>query len=92
MLALRRAVYNDSSIETDILSLIIEAATDKPLAEYIEGQVWWKMGAEKDAGFATDGAGFPLAQGGLSMTLPDVARSSGEPIVPPAKRSLNALQ
>ena len=45
------ALFNYSSIQTDILGLIIEGATGVPLAEYFEEKIWSKIGAEREAGF-----------------------------------------
>jgi len=69
-------VFNYSSIQTEILGLIIQGASGKPLAEFFEEYFWSKLGAEHDAGFGTDGYGQPIAQGAISMTLPDFARAS----------------
>jgi len=67
-------VFNYASVQTDILALIIQEASGKPLAEFFEEEFWSKLGAEHDAGFGTDGHGQPIAQGAISMTLPDFAR------------------
>jgi CubicO group peptidase (beta-lactamase class C family) len=69
-------VFNYSSIQTEILGLIIQEASGKPLAEFFEEEFWSKLGAEHDAGFGTDGYGQPITQGALSMTLPDYARAA----------------
>jgi len=69
-------VFNYSSIQTEILGLIIQGASGKPLAEFMEEELWSKLGAEHDAGFGTDGFGQPIAQGAMSMTLPDFARAA----------------
>jgi len=69
-------VFNYSSIQTDILGMIIEGASGKPLAEFFEEEFWAKLGAEYAAGFGTDGFGQPIAQGAISMTLPDFARAA----------------
>ena len=69
-------VFNYSSIQTDILGLIIQGATRKPLAKFFEQEFWSKLGAEHPAGFGTDGFGQPIAQGAISMTLPDFARAA----------------
>jgi CubicO group peptidase (beta-lactamase class C family) len=47
-----------------------------PLAEFFEKKCWSKLGAEHPAGFGTDGHGQPIAQGAISMTLPDFARAA----------------
>jgi len=67
-------VFNYASVQTDILALIIQEASGKPLAEFFEEEFWSKLGAEHDTGFGTDGHGQPIAQGAISMTLPDFAR------------------
>ena len=67
-------VFNYASVQTDILALIVQEVSGKPLAEFFEEEFWSKLGAEHDAGFGTDGHGQPIAQGAISMTLPDFAR------------------
>jgi CubicO group peptidase (beta-lactamase class C family) len=67
-------VFNYSSIQTEILGMIVQEASGKPLAEFFQEEFWSKLGAEHDAGMATDGFGQPIMQGGISMTLPDFAR------------------
>lgn len=69
-------VFNYASIQTEILGLIVQEACGTPLAEFFAQELWSKLGAEHDAGFATDGFGQPIAQGGMSMTLPDFARAA----------------
>jgi CubicO group peptidase (beta-lactamase class C family) len=69
-------VFNYSSIQTEILGLIIQESSGKPLAELFEEEFWSKLGAEHDAGFGTDGYGQPIGQGAISMTLPDFARAA----------------
>ena len=69
-------VFNYASIQTDILGMIIEGATGKPLEEYFETEFWSRLGAEFPAGMGTDGFGQPIVQGTISMTLPDFARTA----------------
>jgi len=69
-------VFNYSSIQTDILGVIVQEACGMPLADFFEKEFWSKLGAEHNAGFGTDGYGQPIAQGALSMTLPDFARAA----------------
>ena len=69
-------VFNYASIQTDILGLIVQESSGQPLAEFFEEHFWSKLGAEHDAGYGTDGFGQPIAQGALSMTLPDFARAA----------------
>jgi len=88
-------VFNYSSIQTEVLGLIVQEACGVPLAEFFEQELWSKLGAEHDAGFVTDGFGQPIAQGAISMTLPDFARAAmfvlnngkthtGEQVIDPA--------
>lgn len=66
--------FQYAPIQSDILGMIIEGATGKPLAVYFEQEFWSKIGAEFAAGMGTDGFGQAIVQGAISMTLPDFAR------------------
>ena len=54
----------------------VQEASGQPLAEFFEEHFWSKLGAEHDASYGTDGFGQPIAQGAISMTLPDFARTA----------------
>ena len=69
-------VFNYASIQTDILGMVLEGATGKPLESFFEEEFWSKIGAEFPAGMGTDGYGQPIVQGAISMTLPDFARAA----------------
>jgi len=69
-------VFNYASVQTEILALVVQETSGKPFAEFFEDEFWSKLGAEHDAGFGTDGHGQPIAQGAISMTLPDFARAA----------------
>ncbi|AHF88028.1 6-aminohexanoate-dimer hydrolase (plasmid) [Rhizobium leguminosarum bv. trifolii WSM1689] len=62
------------SIETDVLSFALERATATPLAELVSRELWAPMGAEEDAYFTVDAAGYALGDGGFNATLRDYAR------------------
>jgi CubicO group peptidase (beta-lactamase class C family) len=62
------------SIETDVLALVLESATGVALAPLVSRELWQPMGAEADARFTVDAAGYALADGGLNATLRDYAR------------------
>ena len=62
------------SILTDVLAWVIERAAGKRLHELISGELWQPMGAEFDAEITLDGRGNPMADGGISATLRDLAR------------------
>lgn len=66
--------FDYRSANTDVLGLVIEAATRQPLAEVIRDVLWSPMGAEHDADITLDSAGTALADGGICATLRDLAR------------------
>jgi CubicO group peptidase (beta-lactamase class C family) len=68
------ADFNYRSIETDVLGFVIERATGARLAELVSRELWAPMGAEEDACFTVDPAGFACACGGLNATLRDLSR------------------
>jgi CubicO group peptidase (beta-lactamase class C family) len=62
------------SIETDVLSFVLQRVTATPLAELVSRELWVPMGAEEDAYFTVDPAGYALGDGGFNATLRDYAR------------------
>ncbi len=62
------------SIETDVIAWVMERATGSPLAELVSRELWQPLGAERDANFTVDPAGFASADGGFNATLRDYAR------------------
>ncbi len=89
------SIFNYNSSLTNVLGRAIETVYDKDLATIFEDKIWQKLGTENDAGFGQDRKGFHLAEGTMSMTLPDLARagnlvltkgtnSIGEQVVPAA--------
>src|SRR5208282_517497 len=62
------------SIETDVLGFTLQRAAGRPLAELISDDVWVPLGAEQDAYFTVDPAGYACASGGFNATLRDYAR------------------
>jgi CubicO group peptidase (beta-lactamase class C family) len=63
-----------ASAETQVLSLVLRAATGQPLADYLSEKIWQPMGAEADATWLTDASGHELGYMGLNATLRDWAR------------------
>lgn len=61
------------SINTEILGQVIQNATGRGLAEYMEEKLWKKIGPDHDA-YWTLSNGTELAMGGLSVSLRDYAR------------------
>jgi CubicO group peptidase (beta-lactamase class C family) len=62
------------SANTSVLGEVISRVTGQKLAEVISHLIWRHIGAEQDAQLAENKRGFPVAGGGMSMTLRDLAR------------------
>lgn len=67
-------VFSYASSETYVLGLVLRAATGRNLSEYLSEKIWQPMGAEADAAWNIDAAGFELAYCCLSATLRDWGR------------------
>ena len=63
-----------ASADTQVLGLILRAATGRPLTEYLSEKIWQPMGAEADASWNIDKGGFEVAYIGVNATLRDYAR------------------
>lgn len=63
--------YNSSN--ADVISWIISSVTGKTTNEYIQENIWAKIGAEHDAYITTDNAYTAMATGGMNSTLRDAA-------------------
>jgi CubicO group peptidase (beta-lactamase class C family) len=62
------------STDTDVLGWIAERATGRDLASLLSELLWRPMGAGAEAQLLVDSFGAPLADGGLCVTLRDLAR------------------
>jgi CubicO group peptidase (beta-lactamase class C family) len=62
------------SILTDLLAQVMERAAGSSFAELVAERLWAPMGAECDAEVTVDRFGAPTADGGISVTLRDLAR------------------
>jgi CubicO group peptidase (beta-lactamase class C family) len=62
------------SILTDVLAWVIERAAGERLHKLIARELWQPMGAEFDAEITVDAHGNPMADGGISASLRDIAR------------------
>jgi CubicO group peptidase (beta-lactamase class C family) len=62
------------SIETDVLGFVLQQAGGASLADLLSRELWQPLGAEEDACFTVDPAGFPYGCGGFNATLRDYAR------------------
>ena len=67
-------LFEYRSILTDVLGLVLERAGRAPLADLTSHLLWRQMGAEYDAEVTVDRSGNPMADGGFSVTLRDLAR------------------
>jgi CubicO group peptidase (beta-lactamase class C family) len=66
--------FRYASGDTQVLGLVLRAATGKPLADYLSEKVWQPMGAEADATWLIDKGGYELGFSGLNATLRDYGR------------------
>ena len=62
------------SMDTQVLGMVLRAATGETLASYLESRIWKPLGMESDAYWLVDGKGMELAFGGLNAVLRDYAR------------------
>ncbi|WP_295904025.1 serine hydrolase [uncultured Vibrio sp.] len=64
--------YNSSN--TDLLGWLISRISGMPYNEFVQQNIWSKLGTENDAYVAVDRAFLPVATGGINTTLRDAAR------------------
>ncbi|HMK91813.1 MAG TPA: serine hydrolase [Thermoleophilia bacterium] len=62
------------SVLTDVLALVLERAGGARFAEVMSRRLWAPLGVENDAEITVDRMGAPIADGGISVTLRDLAR------------------
>ncbi len=63
-----------TSIDTHVLSMVLRGATGVPLQQFMEQNLWNKLGVEQDAYYVTDSQSAAFALGGLNVTSRDYAR------------------
>ena len=63
-----------ASAETQVLGLVLRAATGYPLAEYLSYKIWRPMGAESDASWLVDAGGTEIGFMGINATVRDWGR------------------
>jgi len=67
--------WNYSTGETQVAGALVRAATGKPVADYLSGKIWSKLGMEADAYWWLESPeGLEVGGSGLSATLRDYAR------------------
>ncbi len=68
------ASFRYRSIETDVLAFILQRISKLSLADLVSQELWSRIGAEEDAYFTVDPAGYALGNGGFNATLRDYGR------------------
>ncbi len=66
-------VFQYCSANTDVLAWIAEAVTGKAYVDLLSERIWKPLGATYSANMTIDDYGSPLANGGVSTTLRDLA-------------------
>jgi CubicO group peptidase (beta-lactamase class C family) len=67
-------VYEYASVNTFVLSWLVERVTGLSFAEVLGREIWSRGGFEAPAQLCTSAAGAPASHGGISTTLRDLAR------------------
>lgn len=62
------------TVNAEVLAWIVRRASGKSTAALMSERIWQPMGAQSDAYFSLDSIGTEFGGGGLSTTLPDLAR------------------
>jgi len=73
-IAPRGARYFYSSIEPDVLGMVLHHAVNRSASDYLQEKVWGPIGAEADATWLVDAEGFEVAHFGFNAVLRDYAR------------------
>jgi len=66
--------WHYASVETEILGLVLRAATGVPVADYLGDKIWGAIGTEADASWTIDSTGQETAFCCFNATLRDYAR------------------
>ncbi len=66
--------FEYTSPNTFILGWLAETIGGRPYAELVSSEIWKKMGAQADGVIVAPRRGVPVASGGISSTLRDMAR------------------
>ncbi len=61
------------SANTDVLAWLLEEVAGKPYVDLLSERIWKPLGAKYSANMTMDDYGSPLANGGISTTLRDLA-------------------
>jgi CubicO group peptidase (beta-lactamase class C family) len=66
--------YEYTSVNTFVLSWLVERVTGGSFAEALEREIWSRIGAEAPAQLCVSSLGAPVSHAGLSVRLRDLAR------------------
>jgi CubicO group peptidase (beta-lactamase class C family) len=66
--------FSYASVETQVLGLVLRAATKRPPAEYLQSRIWQPIGAEADATWLVDRSGQEATYCCLNAVLRDYTR------------------
>jgi CubicO group peptidase (beta-lactamase class C family) len=66
--------WHYASVETEILGLVLRAATGESVADYLHDRIWDAIGTEADASWAIDSTGQEVTFCCFNATLRDYAR------------------
>lgn len=67
-------MFHYKGVDSEVLGLVLQAATGMKMADYLASRLWQPMGAEADAAWNTDAHGQEVAFCCLNATLRDYAR------------------
>lgn len=67
-------VRHYSSFDTQVLAMVLEGATGRRVADYMQEKLWQPMGAEQAAHWLVDSEGMVMGFGGFNAALRDYAR------------------
>jgi CubicO group peptidase (beta-lactamase class C family) len=68
------ARFDYRSILTDVLGVVLQRASGRPFADVLGAELWSRIGAETDAYVTVDKDGFAVPDGGICVSLRDLAR------------------
>ncbi|TAJ04425.1 class C beta-lactamase-related serine hydrolase [Marinilabiliaceae bacterium JC017] len=66
--------YQYQDPNTEVLGMVVEAATGENLADYMQQKLWKQVGVDDDAFWMADPTEYVVASGGLNITTRDLAR------------------
>jgi CubicO group peptidase (beta-lactamase class C family) len=66
--------FHYSSADTQVLGLVLHAATGKSLSDYLSEKIWKPMGAEASASWTIDKGGYETAYSSVNARVRDYAR------------------